>query len=42
LGEVARSPSHMVIYRSKEKAIQSASRLNKYDQAFIKRSNGLW
>ena len=42
LGEVSRSPSHMVIYRSKEKAIQSASRLNKYDQAFIKRSNGLW
>jgi hypothetical protein len=42
LGEVARSPSHMVILRSEKKANQSASMLKKYDQAFIKRSNGLW
>jgi hypothetical protein len=42
LGQVARSPSHMVIHRSEEKATQSASMLRKYDQAFIKRSNGLW
>mmetsp|Transcript_8968 Transcript_8968/g.19420 ORF Transcript_8968/g.19420 Transcript_8968/m.19420 type:complete len:483 (-) Transcript_8968:401-1849(-) len=42
LGDVARTPRHMVIQRSKDKAIHSASLLKKYDQAFIKRSNGLW
>jgi len=42
LGEVARTPRDMVIRRSNEKAIHSASLLKKYDQAFVKRSNGLW
>lgn len=42
LGEVARTPSHMVIHRSNERAIQSVTMLKKFDQAFIKRSNGLW
>ena len=32
----------MVIYRSTDRAVHSASRLKKYDQAFLKRSNGLW
>ena len=42
LGEVARTPRDMVILRSNDKAIESASTLKKYDQAFLKRSNGLW
>ena len=42
LGEVARTPRDMVILRSNNKAIESASTLKKYDQAFLKRSNGLW
>jgi len=32
----------MIIHRSKEKAIHSASLLKKYDRAFLKRSNGDW
>lgn len=42
LGEVARTPRDMVIHRSNEKAGRSASLLEQYDQAFLKRSNGLW
>ena len=42
LGEVARTPRHMIIHRSNKRAVQSLSTLQKLDQAFIKRSNGLW
>ncbi|EJK65496.1 hypothetical protein THAOC_13629 [Thalassiosira oceanica] len=42
LGEVCRSPSDMIIYRSNRDAINSASLLDKMDQAFLKRSTGLW
>lgn len=42
IGEVAHSPRDMIIYRSSEKGIQAASLMKKYDQAFLKRSNGLW
>lgn len=42
LGEVCRSPSDMILYRSNTDAIDSASLLNKMDQAFLKRSTGLW
>jgi len=42
LGEVARSPGDMIIHRSGEKGIQCVSSIRKYDQAFLKRSNGLW
>jgi hypothetical protein len=42
LGEVARTPRHMIIHKSNKRAIQSLSTLQKLDQAFIKRSNGLW
>ena len=42
LGEVARTPRDMMIYRSNNEAIRSASLIKKLDQAFIKRSNGLW
>lgn len=42
LGEVARTPRHMIIHRSSKCAVQSLSTLQKLDQAFIKRSNGLW
>ena len=42
LGEVARTPRDMIIHRSTTHAIHQASLLAKYDQAFLKRSNGLW
>lgn len=42
LGEACRTPIDMIINRSNKKAIQSAALLKKWDQVFIKRSNGLW
>ncbi|KAL7535425.1 hypothetical protein ACHAWF_005162 [Thalassiosira exigua] len=42
IGEVARTPRHMAIRRTKENAFQSASLIKKFDHAFLKRSNGLW
>jgi hypothetical protein len=42
LGEACRTPIDMVIHRSKQKAIQSAALLRKWDQVFIKRSTGVW
>ncbi|KAL7484602.1 hypothetical protein ACHAW6_010232 [Cyclotella cf. meneghiniana] len=42
VGEVARSPNDMIIHRSYFDAIDSASMIQKMQQAFIKRSNGLW
>ncbi len=42
LGDVARTPRDMVIHRSNKEAIQSASMIKKFQQCFIKRSNGLW
>jgi hypothetical protein len=42
LGDVARTPKHMIIHRSNTEAINSASLLKQYEQAFLKRSNGLW
>jgi hypothetical protein len=42
LGDIARSPRDMIIFKSNNEAIQSASLLKKYEQAFLKRSNGLW
>ena len=42
LGDIARTPRDMVIHKSDVEAIHSASLLKKYEQAFLKRSNGLW
>jgi len=42
LGEVVRTPCDMIIHRSNDAAVQSASLLQKFDQAFLKRSTGLW
>lgn len=42
LGDIARTPRDMVIYREKDEAARSASLLKKHDSAFLKRSNGLW
>lgn len=42
LGDIARTPRDMVIHKSDVDAIHSASLLKKYEQAFLKRSNGLW
>ncbi|KAL3800178.1 hypothetical protein HJC23_001099 [Cyclotella cryptica] len=42
LGDVASTPKHMIIHRSNTEAIHSASLLKQYEQAFLKRSNGLW
>ncbi|KAL3800199.1 hypothetical protein HJC23_001120 [Cyclotella cryptica] len=42
LGDVARTPRDMIIHKSNNDAIHSASLLKKYEQAFLKRSNGLW
>jgi len=42
LGDACRTPNDMIIHRSNQKAIQSTSLLKKWDQAFVKRSNGLW
>ena len=42
LGEIAHTPRDMVVHRSNEKAIEAASMLQKHEQAFLKRSNGVW
>jgi hypothetical protein len=42
LGDACRTPQDMVICRSKQEAIESASVLKKWDGAFIKRSCGVW
>jgi len=42
IGDACRTPNDMIIHRSDKKAIQSAALLKKWDQAFIKRSNGVW
>mmetsp|Transcript_30920 Transcript_30920/g.65833 ORF Transcript_30920/g.65833 Transcript_30920/m.65833 type:complete len:302 (-) Transcript_30920:56-961(-) len=42
LGEIAHTPRDMIIHRSNEKAIESASLLEKHERAFLKRSNGVW
>jgi len=42
IGDVACTPHDMTIHRSRRKAAESVSLLEKHDQAFIKRSNGLW
>jgi len=42
LGDACRTPQDMVILRSKQEAIESASVLKKWDGAFIKRSCGAW
>lgn len=42
MGDACRTPMDMITHRSNKKAIQSTSLLSKWDQAFVKRSNGLW
>ncbi len=42
LGDVARTSRDMIIHRSNKEAIQSATVIQKFEQCFIKRSNGLW
>lgn len=42
LGEVARSPGHMVIHQSNDQATRSASLLHVHELAFLKRSTGVW
>jgi len=42
MGDACRTPNDMIIHRSDKKAIQSTALLKKWDQAFIKRSNGVW
>merc|ERR1712127_671303 len=42
IGDGCRSPGDMITHRTDKKAIQSTALLKKWDQAFIKRSNGLW
>lgn len=42
IGEIVRTPRDMIIYRSDVEAIRSASLLEKHEQAFLKRSNGVW
>jgi len=42
LGDVARTSRDMIILRSNKEAIQSAAIIQKFEQCFIKRSNGLW
>jgi hypothetical protein len=42
LGDACRTPHDMIICRSKQEAIESASVLKKWDGAFIKRSCGVW
>ena len=42
LGDACRTPQDMVILRSKQEAVESASLLKKWDGAFIKRSRGVW
>jgi hypothetical protein len=42
IGQVSRSPNDMIIHRSPFDAIDSVSMIQNMQQAFIKRSNGLW
>jgi len=42
IGDGCRTPNDMIIQRTDKKAIQSTALLKKWDQAFIKRSNGVW
>ena len=42
LGDVCRSPSDMIVHQSNTDAIDSVALLNKMDQAFLKRSSGVW
>lgn len=42
IGQVSRSPNHMIIHRSHFDAIDSVAMIKNLQQAFIKRSNGLW
>jgi hypothetical protein len=42
LGDACRTPQDMIICRSKQAAVESASLLKKWDGAFIKRSCGVW
>mmetsp|Transcript_14664 Transcript_14664/g.31137 ORF Transcript_14664/g.31137 Transcript_14664/m.31137 type:complete len:696 (-) Transcript_14664:81-2168(-) len=42
LGQIARSPRDMIIHRSNDEAIHSASLLKIHERAFLKRSNGAW
>ena len=42
IGDACRTPQDMIICRSKQEAVESASLLKKWDGAFIKRSCGVW
>eukprot|EP00986_Skeletonema_menzelii_P005141 scaffold1812_cov153-Skeletonema_menzelii.AAC.7 len=42
IGDACRTPQDMIICSSKQEAKASASQLNKWDGAFIKRSCGVW
>eukprot|EP00956_Cyclotella_meneghiniana_P020178 scaffold35268_cov36-Cyclotella_meneghiniana.AAC.3 len=42
LGDIARTPKHMITQESDVEAIHSASLLKVNELAFLKRSNGLW
>lgn len=42
LGDVARTPRDMVVFRSNKESILSAAMIGKFQQCFIRRSNGLW
>ena len=42
IGQVSRSPNDMIIHRSNFDAIDSVSMIQNMQQAFVKRSSGLW
>jgi len=42
LGDIAHTPRDMFVFKSNKDAMESASLLKKHDQAFLKRSDGLW
>eukprot|EP00956_Cyclotella_meneghiniana_P025935 scaffold55148_cov49-Cyclotella_meneghiniana.AAC.4 len=42
LGDIVRTPKHMITRKSDDEAIHSASLLKVNELAFLKRSNGLW
>lgn len=42
IGEGCRTPVDMLVHRSTKKAVECVSQLRKWDQAFVKRSNGTW
>ena len=42
IGQVSRSPNDMIIHRSHFDAIDSVSMIQNMQQAFVKRSSGLW